>query len=104
MNFLSWFRSFSLKSIDLFYRMDQVELAELFVFMKQTAFICGEMVKEAFHKPKTVDIKTNEADLVTETDKAVEDYIIQAILNNYPSHKIIGEETSNKPQLTDDPT
>ena len=46
------------------FRMEPVELAELFVFMKQTAFICGDMIKEAFHKPKNIDTKSSEADLV----------------------------------------
>ena len=44
--------------------MEPVEIAELFVFMKQTAFICGDMIKDAFHKPKNVDTKTTAADLV----------------------------------------
>ena len=70
--------------------MEPVELAELFVFMKQTAFICGDMIKEAFHKPKNIDTKSSEADLVTETDKAVEDFIISAIKAQYPNHAIIG--------------
>jgi len=84
--------------------MESVEIAELFVFMKQMAFISGDMIKEAYDKPKNVDTKSSAADLVTETDRAVEDYIIGAIKEAYPNHQIIGEETSEKPQLTNEPT
>ena len=64
--------------------------------MKQTAFICGDMIKEAFHKPKNIDTKSSEADLVTETDKAVEAYIISAIKAQYPDHAIIGKFYTKK--------
>ena len=64
--------------------MELVEIQEIFVFMKQLAFMCGEMIKDGFNKPKNVDSKTSEVDLVTETDKAVEDYIISSVLSQYP--------------------
>ena len=66
------------------YRMEPVEIQEIFVYMKQMAFMAGEMVKDGFNKPKNIDSKTSEVDLVTETDKAVEDYIISSILGQYP--------------------
>ena len=44
--------------------MKSVEIAELFVFMKQMAFISGDMIKEAYDKPKNVDTKSSAADLV----------------------------------------
>jgi len=66
------------------YRMEPVEIQEIFVYMKQIAFMAGEMVKDGFNKPKNIDSKTSEVDLVTETDKAVEDYIISSILGQYP--------------------
>ncbi|OCF62211.1 myo-inositol-1(or 4)-monophosphatase [Kwoniella mangroviensis CBS 10435] len=51
--------------------------------------------------------KMNSVDLVTETDKAVEDMIKAAIAERYPSHKFIGEEShaaGDRPPLTDEYT
>ena len=64
--------------------MEPVEIQEIFVYMKQMAFMAGEMIKDGFNKPKNIDSKTSEVDLVTETDKAVEDYLISSILGQYP--------------------
>ncbi|ORY34757.1 putative inositol-1-monophosphatase [Naematelia encephala] len=41
----------------------------------------------------TPSSKKNSVDLVTETDRAVEDMIKRAIASRYPSHKFIGEES-----------
>lgn len=45
------------------------------------------------------------ADLVTETDRAVEDLVSSTLRQKYPSYKFMGEETY-KPgdKLTDEPT
>jgi len=43
-------------------------------------------------KPSDVNFK-NRKDLVTNTDKKVEDFIINGIRTQYPSHDILGEET-----------
>lgn len=44
----------------------------------------------------TAEEKANAVDMVTETDKAVEEMIKSAIQTTYPSHKFIGEETYEK--------
>jgi len=44
-------------------------------------------VKTDFYKNKKIEVKENFADLVTETDKAVEDLIIARIHTKYPEHK-----------------
>ena len=69
----------------------------------------GALIKEAFHKPKNIDLKSSTIDLVTETDTAVEAMILSAITKNFPTHKFIGEETvaasgGQKVEITDDPT
>ncbi|KAK3085314.1 hypothetical protein FSP39_001363 [Pinctada imbricata] len=67
----------------------------------------GEMVKEAFYKEKTLDTKESFADIVTETDQAVERFIINSIKEKYPTHKFIGEESvsgGQKCDWTDSPT
>ena len=80
------FPFFILKHLENYtiYRMEPVEIQEIFVYMKQMAFMAGEMIKDGFNKPKNIDSKTSEVDLVTETDKAVEDYLISSILGQYP--------------------
>lgn len=47
------------------------------------------MVKEAFYKEKTMDTKESFADIVTETDQAVERFIINSIKEKYPEHKYV---------------
>lgn len=49
--------------------------------------------------------KSTDIDLVTETDKKVEDLLITGLKANFPDHKFIGEESaSEKNVLTDAPT
>lgn len=45
------------------------------------------MVLEAFHKEKAIDTKTCGTDLVTETDKYVEDLIIGTLQEKFPTHR-----------------
>jgi len=83
------------------------EIDEAFKFARKLALENGEIVKNAFHKPKNVDTKSNPSDLVTETDRLVEKNILAAIKAKYPTHKLIGEESfvgPNSITLTDDPT
>ncbi|PSN40062.1 Inositol monophosphatase 1 [Blattella germanica] len=56
---------------------------------------------------KTVEIKSCEVDLVTETDQEVEKLLIANLKSTFPDHKFIGEESTAagiKFELTDDPT
>lgn len=46
-----------------------------------------KVVKEAFFKEKNLQTKSTYADLVTETDQAVEKQIIGSFREKYPSHK-----------------
>ncbi|XP_014292833.1 inositol monophosphatase 1 [Halyomorpha halys] len=67
----------------------------------------GEIVRENIYKEKTVDLKESRVDFVTETDKQVEEILINGLQSIYPNHKFIGEESTseiNKVKLTDDPT
>ncbi|KAJ3275790.1 Inositol monophosphatase 2 [Terramyces sp. JEL0728] len=52
---------------------------------------------------KQIETKENVTDLVTMTDKAVEDFIIAEIKKTYPSHLFIGEE-SLRQEFTNQPT
>jgi len=85
----------------------KVDIDEAFAFARKLALENGEIVKNAFHKPKNVDTKSNPSDLVTETDRLVEKNILEAIRAKYPTHKLIGEESFVGPMsitLTDEPT
>ena len=55
----------------------------------------------------TTYTKSNNVDLVTETDEKAEELIIDLLKTTYPTHKIIGEESSGADciyTLTDEPT
>ncbi|XP_065178846.1 inositol monophosphatase 1-like [Sycon ciliatum] len=54
----------------------------------------GEMIREAFHKPKCITAKGCATDLVTETDEAVEKMIIGHLRERFPDHNFIGEEST----------
>jgi myo-inositol-1(or 4)-monophosphatase len=54
----------------------------------------GELIKNAFGKAHSIEFKTNELNLVTETDKASEKLITDFIKKKYPSHGILAEEGS----------
>ncbi len=54
----------------------------------------GELIRNAFGKTHSIEFKTNELNLVTETDKASEKLITEFIRKKYPSHGILAEEGS----------
>lgn len=47
----------------------------------------SKLILDAFDKPLSFHEKVSYADLVTDTDKQVEDLIKSRILKEYPSHK-----------------
>lgn len=56
---------------------------------------------------KTIETKSGEIDLVTETDQEVEKLLINGLSKQFPDHKFIGEESvaaGSQCDLTDDPT
>jgi myo-inositol-1(or 4)-monophosphatase len=55
----------------------------------------GELIRNAFGKTHSIEFKTNELNLVTETDKASEKLITDFIRKKYPSHGILAEEGSD---------
>lgn len=65
------------------------------------------MVAERNSQRKTIEEKSSNIDLVTETDQQVEKLLIDGITAKYPDHKFIGEEDSSdgkKAELTEAPT
>lgn len=84
------------------------QLEEFYGFALDLAKKAGALISDAFHKEKTIDTKTCDADLVTATDGAVEKLVFSLIRKKYPTHKLIGEETTAQTgaqlELTNDPT
>jgi myo-inositol-1(or 4)-monophosphatase len=74
----------------------------------ELALEAGKMMMAASGRNTNVDEKDSFADLVTETDKAVEKFLFGEINRRFPSHKTIGEESasdgSHKVNWTNDPT
>ncbi|XP_075682555.1 inositol monophosphatase 2 isoform X1 [Rhinoderma darwinii] len=73
----------------------------------ELALRARQVVRKAMIEEKKVTTKTSVVDLVTETDHFVEDLIISALKEKFPSHRFIGEESTSagsKCVLTDSPT
>jgi len=64
----------------------------------------GAMISEAFSQSKTVETKSNFRDLVTKTDKEVEEFVFDELRKEFPSHDFIGEESVDQIHLTKSPT
>lgn len=67
----------------------------------------GQLIHERIWSQKTVEFKSCEVDLVTETDQQIEKLLISNLKAKFPSHRFIGEESTaagSKCELTDDPT
>lgn len=52
----------------------------------------GEKIRDSFLQTLNVQTKTNPNDLVTNIDKATEQFFINRIKEKYPSHNVFGEE------------
>ncbi|KAL8707683.1 MAG: hypothetical protein Q9220_007345 [cf. Caloplaca sp. 1 TL-2023] len=80
----------------------QPDLQAIHDFLVSLAQKAGPMITAA--NPSTVDTKKNSSDLVTETDKAVEDLISSSCRSTYPHYAFLGEETSTSGRLSPEPT
>ncbi|KAL7788951.1 hypothetical protein V8C37DRAFT_223498 [Trichoderma ceciliae] len=65
----------------------------------------GSIILSAIPTPLTIAAKKNTADIVTQTDQAVESFIRNILTTSYPSFAFIGEESYHPGQtITDGPT
>ena len=64
----------------------------LYDFAKGLVLEAGNKVRLMMKDELNIETKSNPNDLVTNVDKATEDYIYDMIHQNYPEHKVIGEE------------
>lgn len=65
---------------------------DMLEFAKQITLEAGEIVKKYYYAEELHIENKSEKDLVTEADKACEEFLIQKIKAEYPSHHILGEE------------
>lgn len=89
--------------------MNAVNLEECLGRAEVIARNVGKHIKDTCGKVKHIETKQSNIDLVTETDRNVEEIIFKSLKAIYPNHKYIGEETvsaseSQKTNLTDEPT
>ena len=86
---LLWFASLS-KEISLIFIIKKVDfmIDDLIQISKEA----GELIRNNFGKAHSIEFKTNELNLVTETDKASEKLITDFIKKKYPKHGILAEE------------
>ncbi|KAL8685494.1 MAG: hypothetical protein Q9218_007727 [Villophora microphyllina] len=82
--------------------MSEPDLQEIHDFLIKLAGEAGSKIVAA--NPSTVDTKKNSSDLVTETDKAVEELISSSLKAKYPNYLFLGEETAQSGRLTNAPT
>ncbi len=83
---------------------DDAMLQECLQLAQEVAREAGRMIREAHERRADESVKIESkgslapgnmsVDLVTETDKACEDYIIGTLKKRFPSHVFIGEESS----------
>ncbi len=66
-------------------------LATILSTTKQIAREAGDLLREAAQRPREISLKGT-VDLVTETDKAIEEVIVTHLRAAYPEHGIVGEE------------
>lgn len=69
----------------------QSDYPEVLNYVKETARRAGEVLREAYDRPRTITYK-GEVDLVTETDVAVEELIISTLQERYPHVGVLAEE------------
>ncbi|XP_077979039.1 inositol monophosphatase 1-like [Glandiceps talaboti] len=84
-----------------------VDIDECFDVMVAIAREAGEIVRKALDSDITIEDKGCSTDIVTETDKKVEEMIISRLKDKYPHSSFIGEESvvvGQQSELTDNPT
>ncbi|RBR05638.1 hypothetical protein FVER53590_29956 [Fusarium verticillioides] len=85
--------------------MANYDLQNICVFLVDVAKQAGEMICDARPTLSTTSSKKNTADIVTETDQAVERFIYERLQQQFPTFAFIGEETfKHSTTLTDKPT
>ena len=86
---------------------------EILTVAKEAALLAGAEIRKATLSStgsvanSSIQIKSDTTDLVTETDQRCEQLVMDYITARYPTHLLIGEESSGADcqyELTDAPT
>ncbi|KAK0704244.1 hypothetical protein B0T21DRAFT_320750 [Apiosordaria backusii] len=85
---------------------DKIDLVAIQGTLVAIARHAGEMMRNATGKELETDEKMNAVDVVTETDKRIEDLVNSLLSKEYPTYSFVGEESYEKgvTKLTDAPT
>ncbi|XP_058838748.1 uncharacterized protein LOC131696225 [Topomyia yanbarensis] len=76
--------------------MNDQEIEEAFQLAVKLTKQCGPIVLEGFQNSlKHVETKGRHWDIVTEYDRRVEDVLIKGLLERFPSHRMLGEESAS---------
>jgi len=72
----------------------------------EVAIDAGKKIRPAFYSEKVITSKEGHVDLVTETDKEVERFVISSLRESFPDHLFLGEETHSgeSEAVADNPT
>ncbi|WP_373863301.1 inositol monophosphatase family protein [Brevibacillus centrosporus] len=74
--------------------VQEPSLTELKELALRCARSAGELSLKRMKEPFQVEYKTSASDLVTAVDKEVEKHVINMILERFPDHGILGEEST----------
>lgn len=72
--------------------MNEVTREALFNQIRAWTLQAGALIRNKINEPRTIDIKSNPNDLVTEMDREVELFFAEKIKSYYPEHLLHGEE------------
>ncbi|GGF12103.1 inositol-1-monophosphatase [Halobacillus andaensis] len=72
--------------------MESQTREHLFEKAKDFVYEAGQRIKEKIHEPRTIETKSNPNDLVTEMDQSTEKFFAESIRNEFPEHRLFGEE------------
>ncbi|MCB5251074.1 MAG: inositol monophosphatase family protein [Candidatus Cloacimonadales bacterium] len=70
-------------------------MLDLFTQSKNIILQAGEMLKTAFYQEKNISTKSNQYDLVTDTDKAIEAFLIENLGKICPDSQFLAEESDS---------
>ncbi|XP_055623060.1 inositol monophosphatase 1-like [Toxorhynchites rutilus septentrionalis] len=80
--------------------MDDQKIDEAFQLATTLTKQCGSIVLEGFRNAsKAVKCKENHWDVVTEYDQKVEDVLVRGLLERFPDHRMLGEESTTEANL-----
>ena len=76
-------------------------MQEFLRIAQDAAYQAGTLLKDNWLKAKTIEVKTDIVDLVTNVDKASDALITEILRTHFPTHQIIAEESAISGQPSD---